>query len=74
MQHKTKLKLATVHQLADKEEWSTEKMLQVMQDTCKVDLDTCIAYLKLNDIETNKLFEQVNSVLEVVLKLNEMSI
>ena len=67
MKYITKLKLASVHQLCDAEDRSTEYMLQVMQDTCKVELDTCVAYMDLGDAEHSKLFSELNSLVEVVV-------
>jgi hypothetical protein len=66
MQHKTKLKLAAVHQICDVTDKSTEFMLQVMQDICKVDLDTCVKYLELPEEEHNVLFQEVNAVAETI--------
>jgi len=70
MQYITKLKLASVHQLCDAEDKSTEYMLQLMQDTCKVNLDTCINYLQLSEDETSKLFREVTELLEVIESLD----
>ena len=68
MQYITKLKLAAVHQLCDAEDKSTEYMLQLMQDTCKVDLDTCISYFNLTD-EHSKLFKDLNGLTDVMIAL-----
>lgn len=70
MQHKTKLKLAAVHQICDVTDKSTEYMLQLMQDMCKVDLDTCIKYMELGDEEHKLLFEQVNAVAETIVNID----
>jgi hypothetical protein len=67
MKYITKLKLASIHQLCDNNDKSTEYMLQLMQDTCKVDLDTCVAYMDLGDAEHSKLFSELNSLVEVVV-------
>ena len=69
MKYITKLKLAAVHQLCDAEDKSTEYMLQVMQDTCKVGLDTCIQYMELDPIEHSKLFKELNQLVKVVINL-----
>lgn len=68
MKHITKLKLAAVHQICDLEDKSTEYMLQLMQDSCKVDLDTCIFYMQLTD-EHEVLFKELNSLLKIITKL-----
>lgn len=70
MQHKTKLKLAAVHQICDAVDKSTEYMLQLMQDICKVDLDTCIAYMALPEGEHKVLFEEVNAVAETIVQID----
>ena len=70
MKHITKLKLAAVHQLCDVEDKSTEYMLQLMQDSCKVNLDTCLAYLELTD-EHRKLFLELNDLLSVMVNLGK---
>lgn len=70
MQHKTKLKLAAVHQICDVTDKSTEYMLQVMQDMCKVDLDTCVKYMELGDEEHKVLFEQVNAVAQIIVDID----
>lgn len=49
MKYITKLKLAAVHQLCDVEDRSTEYMLQLMQDSCKVDLECCLKYMEIQD-------------------------
>ncbi len=69
MKYITKLKLAAVHQLCDTEDKSTEYMLQMMQDTCKVGLDTCIQYMELDPIEHSKLFKELNQLVKVVINL-----
>ncbi len=69
MKYITKLKLAAVHQLCDAEDKSTEYMLQMMQDTCKVGLDTCIQYMELDPIEHSKLFKELNQLVKVVINL-----
>ena len=69
MKYITKLTLAAVHQLCDAEDKSTEYMLQLMQDTCKVGLDTCIQYIELDPIEHSKLFKELNQLVNVVINL-----
>ncbi len=59
MQYITKLKLAAVQQLCDAEDKSTEYMLQLMQDVCKVSLDTVLNYLEHED--KPKLYKDLNS-------------
>lgn len=71
MKHITKLKLAAVHQLCELEEKSDAYMIQVMQDTCKVGLDTCINYLALGTEKHQELFEEVNSFTEVMENIVE---
>jgi hypothetical protein len=71
MKHITKLKLAAVHQLCELEEKSDAYMIQVMQDTCKVSLDTCINYLALGPEKHQELFEEVNSFCEVMENVME---
>ncbi len=65
MQYITKLKLAAIHQLCDQEDKSTEFMLQLMQDVCKVDLDCVLSYMNLSSEEHEKLFTQVMSFCEM---------
>lgn len=60
MKYITKLKLAAIHQWCDVEDKSTEYMLQIMQDVCKVDLDICIEYMNLSDKEHKRLWYEVN--------------
>lgn len=71
MKHITKLKLAAVHQLCELEKKSDAYMIQVMQDTCKVGLDTCINYLALGPEKHQELFEEVNSFTEVINNIVE---
>ena len=61
MQYITKLKLAAVHQICDAEDKSTEFMIQYMQDVCKVQHDTVMNYLLLDETEHAKLFKDVMS-------------
>lgn len=72
MQYITKLKLAAVHQLCDAEDKSTEYMLQLMQDVCEVDLDTCINYLSLKEKERDKLFKEVMAFCKVFDNLDNI--
>lgn len=65
MKYITKLKLAAIHQLCDAEDKSTEYMIQFMQDTCKVDFNTVIEYLSLEDKEINRLIKNVNDFVNV---------
>jgi hypothetical protein len=69
MQHITKLKLAAVHQICDIEDKSTEYMYQFMQDACKVDIDTVNNYMVNENHE--KLFKEVNELIELTLKIEE---
>lgn len=71
MKYITKLKLAAVHQLCNSEYKSTEYMLQLMQDTCDVDLDCCISYMKLSEKEHSELFNEVLMINEVFIILDE---
>ena len=71
MQYITKLKLAAVHQLCNSQDKSTEYMLQLMQDTCKVDLDCVLAYLGLPPKEIERLFKEVMDFVELFTVLNE---
>jgi len=73
MKYITKLKLAAVHQLCDKEDKSTEYMLQFMQDTCKVELDTVMNYMKLGEKQHQQLFRELNNFLELFIQLNNES-
>jgi hypothetical protein len=72
MQYITKLKLAAVHQLCDAEDKSTEYTLQLMQDTCKLDLDTCLNYLKLDQDQHSKLFKEINDFTELMIKIDNI--
>jgi hypothetical protein len=67
MKHITKLKLAAIHQLCDAEDKSTEYMYQLMQDTCKVDIDTVNNYM-INE-NHSKLFKEVNELSEILINL-----
>ena len=69
MKYITKLKLASIHQLCDNNDKSTEYMLQLMQDTCEVELDTCVDYINLGDAKHSKLFRELNSLVEVVVAI-----
>lgn len=71
MKYIIKLKLAAVHQLCDVEEKSTEYTLQIMQDMCKVDLDTTLTYFKLKEEEKLRLKQEVNTFTEFMIKLSE---
>lgn len=64
MQYITKLKLATSHQWCDMEDKSTEFMIQFLQDSCNVDLDTVLSYMNLGQKEHNKLRNELNGFLE----------
>jgi hypothetical protein len=68
MQYVTKLKLAAVHQLCMVQGKSTEYMLQLMQDTCAVNLSTCVSYMRFHS-EHKALFNQVNQLTAVMSKL-----
>jgi hypothetical protein len=69
MKHITKLKLAAVHQLCDKEDRSTEYMLQLMQDSCGVDLECCLKYMEIPNKQ--ELFQEVNDFCNLFMKLTE---
>lgn len=69
MQHITKLKLAAVHQLCDAEEKSTEYMYELMQCTCKVDIDAVNNYMIKED--HNKLFRELNELTELMILLGQ---
>tara|TARA_R110000868_G_C10920160_1_gene765604 strand:+ start:302 stop:529 length:228 start_codon:yes stop_codon:yes gene_type:complete len=71
MQYITKLKLAAVHQLCDAEDRSIEYMLQLMQDICDVDMDCCISYMKLDDKEHSKLFQEVMMFTETIIRVQD---
>ena len=73
MKYITKLKLAAVHQLCDKEDKSTEYMFQFMQDTCKVELDTVMNYMKLGEKQHQQLFRELNDFLELFIQLDNES-
>lgn len=70
MKYITKLKLASIHQLCNHEDKSTEYMLQLMQDVCNVSLDTVINYMKLDDKIHQELFNELNSLLDILIKLD----
>ena len=70
MKNITKLKLAAVHQFCGAEDKSTVYMLQLMQDSCKVSLDTCLAYLNLEN-EHQKLFKELNELTSLIVELSE---
>lgn len=72
MKHITKLKLASVHQLCDVKDKSTEFTLQIMQDTCNVSLDTALDYMSITKEEKLKLFKEINSLTEVIAQLESI--
>jgi hypothetical protein len=47
-------------------------MIQLMQDSCKVNLDTCINYLALGSEKHQELFEEVNSFTKVMENIMEV--
>lgn len=65
----TKLKLRAVHIYCDDNDKSTEYMLQFMQDTCNVDLDTVMNYLELNEKQKDKLFYELEDFVELISML-----
>lgn len=69
MKHITKLKLAAIHQLCDAEDKSTEYMYQLMQDMCKVDIDTVNNYFQKEN--TSMLFKDLNDLTELMIKLGK---
>lgn len=69
MKYITKLKLAAVHQLCDVEDRSTEYMLQLMQDSCKVDLECCLKYMEIQDKQ--QLFQEVNEFCDLFMNLTK---
>jgi hypothetical protein len=73
MQYITKLKLAAVHQICDVQDKSTEFMIQYMQDTCKVDHDTVMKYLTLQDTEHTKLFKELNGLLNLIIEIDNLN-
>ena len=64
MQYITKLKLASIHQLMDVENKSTEYMIQYMQDVCKVDNNCVMTYMRLSTEVKQQLIKEVNEFLE----------
>lgn len=72
MQYITQLKLATVHQMCDAEDKSTEFMIQFMMDSVGVSHDTVINYLSLTQEKKINLFKDLNSLLDVVTKSSEI--
>lgn len=72
MQYITKLKLAAIHQWCDVEDKSTEFMIQFMQDTVKVSHDTVMNYLMLDEKEKDKLFQDLESLLDCVIQISEL--
>jgi hypothetical protein len=72
MQHITKLKLASVHQICDVNDKSTEFTLQLMQDTCNVSNDTILNYMSIPKEDKLKLFKEINSLTKVVAQLESI--
>ena len=64
MQYITKLKLASIHQLMDAQNKSTEYMIQYMQDVCKVDNNCVMTYMRLSTEVKQQLIKEVNEFLE----------
>jgi hypothetical protein len=65
----TKLRLAAVHQICNAQDKSSEYMLQLMQDSCKVDLDGCISYMNLEKQEHERLHKEVNELNNLLIEL-----
>ena len=72
MQHITKLKLAAIHQICDIKDISTERMYAYMQDIIKVDIDTINSYMVLGEAKHEILFEEVNSLTEVIINTDKI--
>ncbi len=72
MKYITKLKLAVVHLGCDTEDKSTEFMIQFMQDTCKVDYDTVIAYLTLPQQELDSIHKNVIDIIDLMNQSGDM--
>lgn len=70
MKHKTMLSLATVHQQCIADNKSEEDTLQLMQDATGQSLNTCLKYLKFEPQTHHKLFDEINTVLSVLDRLN----
>ena len=70
MQYITKLKLASVHQLMDAQNKSTEYMIQYMQDVCKVDNNCVMTYMRLSAEVKQQLIKEVKEFLEFLTLLD----
>ena len=69
MKYITKLKMASVHQWCDVEDKSTEFTIQFIQDTCKVSHDTVMAYFAIPFEKKQKLFNDLNSLIDTICLL-----
>lgn len=74
MKHKTMLSLATVHQQCIADNKSEQDTLQLMQDATGQSLDTCIKYYKFESNFHQKLFNEINTVLSVIDRLNPVEL
>lgn len=69
MKHSTLLAIATVHQYCKSLDKSTEFTYQTIQDICKVDLDTVNNYFIKYSNQHETLFNEINTINEIVIKL-----
>lgn len=72
MKYITKLKLAAIHQICDKEDKSTEYTIQVMMNIVNVELDTIINYFGLGESIHSNLFKEVNELASVVIDIDSL--
>ena len=71
MKHKTLLKIATVVQICEEKDKSTEYTYQLIQDICNVPLDVVNAFYNLGVEKHKELFIQVNAVVDTAIELND---
>lgn len=74
MKHKTMLSLATVHQQCIADNKSQEDTLQLMQDATGQSLDTCLKYYHFEPYFHQQLFNEINTILSVLDRLNPVEL
>jgi len=72
MTYLTKLKLASIHQVCDAQDKSTEFMIQYMQDTCKLPLECVMAYMELSTEKKQQLFKDLNGLVEIMIQFEQI--
>ena len=74
MKHSTLLAIATVHQYCESLDKSTEFTYQLIQDVCKVNLDTVNNYFIKHSNQHETLFNEINTINEIIIELDSHNI